>query len=256
MRTCITRVVGSNSCPRLVILPAKRAPSRPGSVTKAGCPTRSFARSSWRTEASIHTFDRSPMTNGHRSRLDRLAGRDVLLEDVAVGRREDRAPRPRFRLCGWPADRPERADRLRGDRVPRSTSISAFLTAACARHQILLRLLDLLHGAGLQLQQPLRAIAIALCLRRGGFGAIAVRTPPRDIARANRALRRRGSAPASAPCGRDRPGPRRPPRPSPCVRTPTRQVRSSASAMRPFTRSMSGSCESAAACVSIIAAVC
>ena len=55
IRTCMTRVAGSNSWPRLVTFPKNVRPGAPGNVTVAAWPRRNSARFSCRTEASIHT---------------------------------------------------------------------------------------------------------------------------------------------------------------------------------------------------------
>ena len=62
IRTCIVRVEGSSSCPRLLIFPSNCCPATPATVTRTGCPMRSCPSWSCRIDASIHTCDRSPMT--------------------------------------------------------------------------------------------------------------------------------------------------------------------------------------------------
>src|SRR5258708_14565209 len=124
------------------------------------------------THGSQHPYFRK-IANDKRDRgeLDGLAGGDILLDNVAVSGSDDGHV-----VFGFVAPV---GGRIGGhlevvfEEVASAIYFDLHLTdQGLGVHQILLGLFHCLEGAGLQIQEPLRAVAIALKLRSGGLGAL------------------------------------------------------------------------------------
>ena len=195
MRICIIRVAGSNCWPRFVILPGNcRAVA--DLHHGADCPKRNFARSSCRTEASIHILVEIADYKRHGIRFHGAPGRNVLFKNESIGGSDD--GHLIFGLVLTIGCRLSRNLQIVFQQIAGAIHFDIGLAdvASLRADHLLLRQFHLLHGASLQFEQTSwRGPVLSLRLRRGSGRDAGVRRSRRDTWLAYRALHRRENEP-------------------------------------------------------------